>query len=78
MAGKKTTKSKKARKKVRFKTITLKLTAKQKRSLVNYCAMHRTTPNKLIKKGIRPYLEKYADYKPEARQRELINQLELF
>lgn len=78
MAVKKTVKSRKTRKKVRFKTITLKLTAKQKHSLVNYCKMHRTTPNKLIKKGLRPYLDKYADYTPEVRKKELINQLQLF
>lgn len=78
MAVKKNIKSGKSRKKVRFSTITLKLTAKQKRSLVNYCKIHRTTPNKLIKKNIRPYLEKYADFNPEVRRKELINQLELF
>ena len=43
---------KKRKRKVKFRTITLKLSDKQKKSLVNYCRARRTTPNKLIKKSI--------------------------
>jgi len=52
-------KRKKKRKPTRFKTISLKLTAKQKKSLVNYCKARKTTPTKLIKKMIRPYISYY-------------------
>lgn len=68
---------KKRRKKVRYHTVKLKLTAAQKRSLMNYCHARKTTPTKLIKKMIRPFIQKYAQKVPE----ELYvteNQLELF
>ncbi len=71
-------KTKKARKPVKFKTITLKVTARQKKSLINYCKSRRTTPNKIIKKSIQPFLDKYADFHVEARKKEVANQLELF
>jgi hypothetical protein len=69
---------KKPRKKVRFSTITLKVTARQKRSLLNFCKLRHTTPNKLIKKSIKPMLENYADLNVEVRKREVVNQLALF
>ncbi|MCX6279845.1 MAG: hypothetical protein NT004_17385 [Bacteroidetes bacterium] len=69
---------KKARKPVKFKTITIKVTAHQKKSLMNYCKSHRTTPTKMIKKSIHPFLDKYADMKVVARKREVVKQLELF
>lgn len=53
------------------------LTARQKKSLVNYCAARKTTPTKLIKKMIRPYIENFDSKVPE----ELYvteNQLDLF
>jgi hypothetical protein len=68
---------KKARKQVRFKTIKIKLTARQKRSLDNFCKSRRTTPNKVIKKSIRPLLENYYNAVP-LKNREKVNQLELF
>jgi hypothetical protein len=54
----------KKRKKVKFKTVTFKLSAGQKRSLINYCDARKTTPNKLIKKAIRRYIEFYASEVP--------------
>ena len=36
----------KTRKVLRFKTVKLKLTVRQKKSLENYCKSHRTTPLK--------------------------------
>jgi hypothetical protein len=50
---------KKARKPVRYKTLKLKLTTRQKRSLENFCKSRGTTPTKIIKKSIRPLLENY-------------------
>jgi hypothetical protein len=73
-----TGKRKKSRKKVRFSTITLKVTARQKRSLLNFCMARHTTPNKLIKRSLKPMLENYADQSVEPRKREVVNQLALF
>ena len=61
----KTKRSKKRRRKVRYSTVTFKLTLSQKKSLLNYCKARRTTPTKLIKKHIRKYLEKFAFEVPE-------------
>ncbi len=71
-------KTKKAKKPVKFKTITFKVTARQKRSLMNFCRSRRTTPTKLIKKAIRPMLENYGGLKKSAVQQVAVNQLELF
>ena len=68
---------KKKRKPVKFKTIKIKVTSRQKRSLENYCKARRTTPNKVIKKSIRPLLENYADL-VVIKNNQKINQLELF
>jgi hypothetical protein len=68
---------KKKRKPVRFKTIKIKVSAKQKRSLENFCKARKTTPNKIIKKAIRPLLENYADLVP-VKNTEKIKQLQLF
>lgn len=67
----------KKRRRVKYKKISLMLTARQKKSLVNYCAARKTTPTKLIKKMIRPYIENFDSKVPE----ELYvteNQLDLF
>lgn len=56
---------KKKRKKVRYSEVRIKLSAKQKKSLLNYCHARRTSPNKLIKKMIRPYISKYSVEVPE-------------
>jgi hypothetical protein len=68
---------KKKRKPVRYKTITITVTAKQKKSLVNFCKMRRTTPAKVIKKAIRPLMTDYADLKVNLAN-EKVNQLQLF
>ncbi len=71
-------KVKKSRKKVKYKTITIKVTARQKKSLMNYSKSRHTTPNKLIKKAIRPLLENYSDLVVTVNKHEKLNQLELF
>ena len=72
-------KKKKSRKRkpTRFKTIKLKVSVKQKRSLENFCKSRRTTPNKIIKKAIRPLLENYVDVVPP-NNNEKVKQLVLF
>ncbi|HSG68678.1 MAG TPA: hypothetical protein VK994_08225 [Bacteroidales bacterium] len=68
---------KKKRKKVRYSELRIKLTAKQKRSLQNYCNARKTTPTKLIKKMIRPYISNYAVEVPDEYYI-TENQLDLF
>jgi hypothetical protein len=70
-------KVKKKKKPLKFKTITLKITARQKRSLSNYCKSRRTTPNKLIKKAMKPFLQNYADLEVNVSAVK-VNQLALF
>ena len=70
-------KRKKRRKKVRYKEITLKISANQRRSLDNYCRARRTTPNKLIKKMIGRFLNNYGKTIPE-ESFVTANQLDLF
>lgn len=67
----------KRRKKIRYSTLKIKLSSQQKRSLLNYCHARKTTPNKLIKKMIRPYLNNFAKEVPEEYY-VTENQLDLF
>ena len=71
-------KIKKKRKPVKFKVIKIKVTARQKKSLMNFCKSRRTTPNKVIKKAIRPLLENYSDLNVVLNKQEKLNQLQLF
>ena len=71
-------KVKKKRKPVKYKVITIKVTARQKKSLMNYSKSRHTTPVKLIKKAIGPFLEKYSDLVVVATKQEIPNQLQLF
>jgi len=67
----------KRRKKIRYRSITIKLTTRQKRSLERFAMSRRTTPNKIIKKAIRPMLENYADLEVNMSN-EKIKQMDLF
>lgn len=69
-------KKSKRRKKVRYRIVKLKLSANQYRSLVEYCAARKTTPNKFIKKLLRPKLQYVNGVPDEAYV--TANQLELF
>ena len=69
--------SKSKRKKTRYTKITLKLTSRQKRSLQNYCQARQTTPNKLIKKAIRRYINGFDKTVP-SEYYATENQLDLF
>ncbi len=68
---------KKKRKPVRYKTVSITLTARQKKSLVNFCRSRRTTPTKVIKKAIGPLLQNYHDLQVSPGS-EKVNQLQLF
>jgi hypothetical protein len=67
----------KKRKIIRYSEIRIKLSMRQKRSLLNYCRARRTTPNKLIKKMIRPYISNYSEEVPDEYYI-TENQLDLF
>jgi hypothetical protein len=69
---------KKKRKPIRYKSITFKLTARQKKSLDNFCKARRSTPIKAIKTAIRPLIENYATSAPPELSFVTPNQLELF
>ncbi len=67
---------KKKRRPTRYKTITFKITARQKKSLEANCKVRKITPLKLIKKSIQHYLS----LKKEDRPPNYVtaNQLDLF
>lgn len=69
-------KAKKKRKVVKFKPITFKLSARQKRSLDKNCRARHTTPIKLIKKSIDNFLSLRVEEKPVSYVSP--NQLNLF
>jgi hypothetical protein len=68
---------KKKRKAIKYKTIKIKVSSKQKKSLENFCKVRHTTPNKIIKKAIRPLLENYVNAIPP-KNSEKVKQLALF
>lgn len=69
-------KAKKKRKPVKYKTITFKLSTRQKKSLDKNCRARNTTIIKLIKKSIDHYLSLKIEEKPV--QQIPPNQLNLF
>ena len=69
--------SKRRRKKTKFVKITIKLSTRQKKSLLNYCRARRTSPNKLIKKSIKRYINGFDKNVPQEFY-VTENQLDLF
>lgn len=65
------------KKRKKFKTISFKLSARQMRSLKNYCEARHTTPTKFIKKKIREYIEQFDKEVPE-KYKVGHNQLDMF
>ncbi|MCX6285651.1 MAG: hypothetical protein NTY96_00875 [Bacteroidetes bacterium] len=68
---------KKKKKTVKFKQVTITISARQKKSLMNFCKSRKSTPNKIIKKAIRPLLENYHDLEVNHVSSK-VNQLQLF
>ena len=68
---------KKRHKKKKFRKLTFMLSVRQMKSLKNYCDARNTTPNKLIKKSIRLYIEHFDKSVPE-KYHVQHNQLDLF
>jgi len=68
---------KKKKKAVKFKQVTITISARQKKSLMNFCKSRKSTPNKVIKKAIRPLLENYHDLEVN-HSTARVSQLQLF
>ncbi len=68
---------KKKKKPTKFKKVTITISTRQKKSLLNYCKSRKSTPNKVIKKAIRPLLENYHDLELNPSSAK-VNQLQLF
>lgn len=49
----------KRRKKVKFRKITFKVSGNQYSALHHYCVKHNLTPNKVIRKALKVYLERF-------------------
>jgi len=56
---------KKKKKTIKYKSIIFKLSSTQKKSLQNYCKARKTTPTKLMKKLLKPFLQNYSEKVPE-------------
>ncbi|PIQ33103.1 MAG: hypothetical protein COW63_06075 [Bacteroidetes bacterium CG18_big_fil_WC_8_21_14_2_50_41_14] len=65
------------KRKKKFKSISLKLSARQMRSLMNYCEARKITPNKLIKNKIKYYTDGFDKIVPQKFYAQH-NQLDLF
>lgn len=65
------------RKKHKYKVVSFKLSAKQMKSLKNYCRARKTTPTKLIKKSIRYYTDNFSEEVPR-KYYVTSNQLDIF
>ncbi len=70
-------KRKRRKRKTTYKVVAFKISSRQKKSLKNYCKARKTTPTKLIKKMINPFINNYADNVSEEIYA-TENQLELF
>ena len=68
---------KKKKKTVKYKAVTITISARQKKSLMNFCKSRKSTPNKIIKNAIRPLLENYHDLEVNYASAKA-NQLQLF
>ena len=59
-----TKKKKVKRKKVKYFKYTLSISKPEKEKMERYCLVHKTTPNKLIKKVLRDYIKRYGNHAP--------------
>ncbi len=65
------------RKRHQYKVVSFKLSARQLKSLKNYCRARRTTPIKLIKKSISYYTDNFSVDVPK-KYYTTSNQLDIF
>ncbi len=64
------------KKKIRYKKYVFKLSFKQKELIDKFCKIHKTTPNKLIRKSIKEFLSRNVSSEDEHYISE--NQLSIF
>ena len=76
MAAKK--KPKRKAKRIKYYKVAFKLTGNQKKTAELYTKVHKTTLNKLIKKSLKFYLDRFGDKLPVEQTHISKNQLELF
>jgi hypothetical protein len=69
--------SKSRKKRHQYKEVSFKLSAKQMKSLKNYCKARKTTPIKLIKKSIKNYTDNFSEEVPR-KYYTTSNQLDIF
>jgi len=62
----------------KYKKITFKLSSRQYRITERYCAIYKTTPNKLIKLLLKKHLEHFPDLENDDKKYISKNQLKLF
>ena len=67
----------KTRKKTKYYKVAFKITGNQKKIADRYVIVHKTSLNKLIKKSLKYYLDRFGDKLPTDNQVSK-NQLELF
>ena len=65
------------RKRHQYKVVSFKLSARQLKSLKNYCKARKTTPTKLIKKSISYYTGNFSEDVPK-KYYATSNQLDIF
>ena len=68
----------KRRRKIKYKSVSLKVSAKQYDLLKRYCAKHKLTPNKVVKKALRVYLERFGPVLDNQTVKVSENQLTIF
>lgn len=77
MPLKRTKKKKKGQRRLKSKAITIKLTGLQMLALQNYCRLHQTTPNRVIKGRLAPFFSE--KFRKVSEERFVTpNQLDLF
>ncbi len=65
-------------KKTKYYKVAFKITGNQKKIAERYTKVHKTTLNKLIKKSLRYYLDRFGESLPVEPNHISKNQLELF
>jgi hypothetical protein len=68
----------KRRKKIKYKSISMKVSANQYSTLQRYCSKHKLTPNKVIKKALRVYMDRFGPVLDNHTVKISENQLTIF
>ncbi len=71
-------KKKTRKKKIRYKTLAVKITREQFEVVDRYCRKHKLTPNKLMKKALWIYIDRFGPLLDIPENHVSDNQLSLF